>query len=61
MTLDTLKSLLELGWPALITVAFAYLAIQYINDQRNQITWLRARVDDLEKEIAQIKQDIVKS
>ena len=46
--IDTLKNLLELGWPAIVTVFFGYLAIQYINDQRKQIDKLWQRVEALE-------------
>lgn len=48
MDIDTLKNLLELGWPAIVTVFFGYLAIQYINDQRKQIDKLWQRVEALE-------------
>lgn len=60
MNTSDLKQLLELGWPGIVTLAFCYLAIQYIRDQRAQIDWLRARVDDLEKQVIQIKADIRK-
>lgn len=46
--IDTFKTLLELGWPAIVTVFFGYLAIQYISDQRKQIDKLWARVEALE-------------
>ncbi len=48
MNLDTLKAVLELGWPAIVTVFFGYLAMQYIADQRKQIDKLWSRVEALE-------------
>lgn len=55
MDIDTIKALLELGWPAIITVFFGYLAIQYITDQRKQITTLWERVATLEGELIKVK------
>lgn len=48
MDIDTLKSILELGWPAIVTVMFGFLALQYIKDQRAQIDKLWSRVEALE-------------
>lgn len=59
MTLDTLKSLLELGWPAIVTAFFGYLAVQYITDQRNQIDRLWTRVIALESELTQVKKQLL--
>lgn len=59
MDISTLKQLLELGWPAIITVMFGYLAIQYISDQRQQIKTLWERVIALESEMAKVKQQFV--
>jgi len=61
MTLDNLKQLLELGWPAIITVFFGYLAMQYIADQRKQIDTLWARVLALETELVGVKQQLLKA
>lgn len=55
MDIDTIKALLELGWPAIITVFFGYLAIQYIADQRKQIATLWERVATLEGELIKVK------
>lgn len=59
MNIDTLKQLLELGWPAIITVMFGYLAIQYIADQRKQIATLWDRVTALEAELMKVKQQFI--
>lgn len=59
MTIDTLKSLLEIGWPGIVTVAFAFLAINYIADQRKQIDTLWAHVNALEAEIMKVKQQFI--
>lgn len=53
--LPALKELLELGWPAIITVFFGYLAMQYIADQRKQIDTLWGRVATLEAELIKVK------
>lgn len=54
-----IKQLIELGWPAIITVFFSYLAIQYIADQRKQIDKLWAKVDSLEGELIKVKQALL--
>lgn len=59
MDINTLKQLLELGWPAIITLFFGYLAIQYITDQRKQISVLWERVDRLESELIKVKQQLI--
>ncbi len=59
MNLDTLKQILELGWPAIITVFFGYLAIQYIADQRKQIATLWEHVATLEAELVKVKQQLI--
>lgn len=61
MDIATLKSILELGWPAIITVFFAYLAMQYINDQRAQIVKLWERVSTLETELIKVKSALLES
>lgn len=48
MDINTLKAILELGWPAIVTFFFGYLAITYLNDMKDQIQYLRKRIDDLE-------------
>ena len=58
MTVDTLKQLLELGWPAIVTFMFGYLAIQYIADQRKQIQMLWDHVAALEAELVKVKQQV---
>lgn len=55
MDIETLRSILELGWPAIVTVMFGFLAIQYINDQRQQIKTLWERVTYLEGELIKVK------
>lgn len=59
MDISTLKQILELGWPAIITVFFGYLAMQYIADQRKQITTLWERVTALEAELVKVKQQFI--
>lgn len=59
MDLATVKSLLEIGWPGIITVFFGYLAMQYIADQRKQIATLWERVAALEGELIQVKRALL--
>lgn len=59
MNIETLKQILELGWPAIITVMFGYLAMQYIADQRRQIDTLWERVKALEAEIMEVKRGLL--
>lgn len=56
-TLNTLKAILELGWPAIITLMFAYLALRYLADRADQIAYLRKRVDDLETRLDKMDAD----
>lgn len=55
VNLDVFKQILELGWPAIITVFFGYLAITYLRDMKEQIQWLRKRIDDLEARTDQVE------
>lgn len=59
MNVDTLKQLLELGWPAIVTFMFGYLAIQYIADQRQQIATLWKRVETLESDLVSVKKQLL--
>lgn len=59
MDIDTLQKLLELGWPAIVTVFFGYLAVQYIADQRQQIKTLWEHVNALEAELLRVKQEVM--
>lgn len=59
MNIELLKELLQLGWPAIITVFFGYLAIQYIADQRAQIAKLWEKVDKLESELIDVKKQLL--
>lgn len=59
MELETIKQLLELGWPAIITVFFGYLAMQYIADQRKQIDTLWVRITALESELMKVKAQLL--
>lgn len=55
MDVSTVKTLLELGWPGIVTFFFGFLAIQYIADQRKQIATLWSRVTVLETELIKVK------
>lgn len=57
--LTVVKTLLELGWPGIITAFFGYLAIQYIADQRKQIDTLWARLIVLETELSEVKRQLL--
>lgn len=55
MDLETLKSILEMGWPALVTVAIFLLARQYMQTVESEITYLRDRITRLETELIEVK------
>lgn len=55
----TLKVLLEMGWPALVTIAIFLLARQYMQSTENQIEYLRQRISVLETELIRVKQQLI--
>jgi len=55
MDLQTLKTILEMGWPALVTVAIFFLARQYMATVESEIAYLRERIALLESELIQVK------
>jgi len=61
MDLDTVKQLLELGWPALVTIAIFFLARQYMATVENEIAYLRQQVSTLEAELIRVKQALLDS
>jgi hypothetical protein len=59
MDIATLKDILNLGWPAIVTVAFYLLARQYMAGVESEITYLRAKVDMLEADLMQVKTKLI--
>jgi hypothetical protein len=59
MTLDDLKTILQLGWPAIVTVAFYLLARRYMASVESEIDYLRKKVDSLESELISVKQQLL--
>ena len=59
MDIATLKDILNLGWPAIVTVAFYLLARQYMTGVESEITYLRAKVDMLEADLMQVKTKLI--
>jgi len=57
--LTTLKQILELGWPALVTVAFFFLARQYMATVESEIEYLRKQVASLEAELIEVKHQLL--
>lgn len=55
----TLRTLLELGWPALVTLAFFFLARQYMATVEGEIAYLRTRVAELEAELIRVKRQLL--
>jgi Tfp pilus assembly protein PilN len=49
MDLSTFTQLLQLGWPAIVTVAFAIVAREYMRQMDDQVAYLRKRIDILEE------------
>jgi hypothetical protein len=60
-TLATLKAILEMGWPAIVTVAFYLLARQYMASVESEISYLRNQVSTLEKELIEVKRQLLAS
>lgn len=58
MTIDNLKQLLELGWPGIVTAFLCIMAYHYYQDTRNEIAYLRARIDKLETDLDTMKKSI---
>jgi hypothetical protein len=50
--LTWLKQLLELGWPGIVTAFLCVMAWRYYNDTRDEIAYLRTRIEALEKIVA---------
>lgn len=51
MNLDTLKQILDLGWPALVTVAVVVMWTRYTKSVDEEIAYLRKRIDELESKV----------
>lgn len=58
MDINTLKQLLELGWPGIVTAFLCIVAWRYYNDTRDEIGYLRKQLDDLKSELAKLKLQI---
>jgi len=59
MDLETVKKLLELGWPALVTIAIFFLARQYMATVESEITYLREQIIALQAELIKVKQQLI--
>jgi deoxyribodipyrimidine photolyase len=57
--LEAIKELLQLGWPAIVTVAIYLLAKQYMQSVESEIAYLRAQVATLEAELIKVKQQLL--
>lgn len=58
MDVPTLKQLLELGWPGIVTFFLCIMAWRYYSDTRGEIEYLRKRIDELEKELSSVKTEV---
>lgn len=58
MDIATLKQLLELGWPGIVTAFLCIMAWRYYTDTRGEIEYLRKRVDELESKLAEMKREV---
>lgn len=58
-TVNLLKQLLELGWPGIVTAFLCVMAYRYYQDTRDEITYLRKRIDTLETEVIQVKHELL--
>lgn len=55
MNIETLKQILELGWPGIVTAFLCVMAWRYYTDTRDEIAYLRKQVDELRGELANVK------
>lgn len=55
MNVDTLKQLLELGWPGIVTAFLVVMAWRYYTDTRDEIAYLRKQIEALSSEVATLK------
>lgn len=58
MNIDVFRQILELGWPAIVTIGFLLLAREYVRGVNDEITYLRQRVDKCEGELERVKSAI---
>lgn len=61
MDIATLKQLLELGWPGIVTAFLVVMAWRYYNDTRDEIAYLRKRIDGLEADVSKLRSRVVTS
>jgi hypothetical protein len=60
VNLDTLKTLLELGWPGIVTAFLCVMAWRYYVDTRDEISYLRQRIGVLEVKVVELQKDSTK-
>ncbi len=54
--IEVITQLLNLGWPAMVTVAVVYVFKRYTDSLNDQIAYLRKRIDDLEARQKQLSE-----
>jgi len=59
VNIDTIKQLLEIGYPGLITIAVYLLARQYMMTVEAEIAYLRAEVKTLQDELIGVKKQLL--
>jgi len=55
VNIETLKTLLELGWPGIVTAFLCIMAWRYYTDTRDEIAYLRARIETLEGKVRAVE------
>jgi hypothetical protein len=60
MDMAFIKQLVEIGWPAIVTLGYAWLAREYIRARDNEVTFLRAQVTMLQAEVESLRGKIAR-
>jgi len=55
----TIKQLLEIGWPGLVTIAVYLIARQYMITVEAEINYLRTEVKTLQDELISVKKQLL--
>jgi hypothetical protein len=58
MDLQSIKTLIELGWPAIVTVGFVVLAKEYIRARDNEVSFLRKDIAFLQGLVISLQAEV---
>jgi hypothetical protein len=58
MDLQSIKTLIELGWPAIVTIGFVVLAKEYIRSRDNEVNFLRKDITFLQNMVVTLQTEV---